>query len=122
MSGFHLPGSISKAASLGVIIVLVLASCSVPTLVQIARRRQASEVEGQSAESQKDDVRVKYYVTDLDVLNFIDEVKRKLMNRANLHVGFAYGASGSELTLGALAGAAKARRHRYLYKSTRVTD
>jgi hypothetical protein len=55
----------------------------------------------------KDDVRVKYTITDLDVLNFTDEVKRKLANRSSFHMGVRYGSAGTQATLGALAGAAK---------------
>ena len=54
----------------------------------------------------KDDVRVQYTVTDWDVLNFSDEVKRKLANRSSFHMGVQYGAAGASATLGALAGAA----------------
>src|SRR6267143_4430405 len=74
----------------------LLQACSTPTLVQIARRR---------AGGAKDDVLVKYAVTDLDVLNFTDEVKRKLSNRSSFHLGIRYGSAGTQATLGALAGA-----------------
>ncbi|WP_299641155.1 hypothetical protein [Devosia sp.] len=55
----------------------------------------------------KDDVRFKYTVRDIDVLNFTDEVKRKLANRASIHMGVRFGSSGTQATLGTLAGAAK---------------
>jgi len=106
--GFQARKKFLRAVLVGVILVGLIPGCSVPTLVEVARRRQGSEANGSSGQSVKDDVRVKYYVTDLDVLNFTDEVKRKLMNRANLHVGFAYGTSAAGLTLGSLSGAAKA--------------
>ena len=82
--------------------VLFSSACSTPTLVEVARRRQ-----GPSTSGAKDDVHVQYTITDWDVLNFTDEVKRKLANRSSLHMGFAYGTSATALTLGALAGAAK---------------
>jgi len=106
--GFQARKKFLRAVLVGVILVGLIPGCSVPTLVEVARRRQGSAANGSSGQSVKDDVRVKYYVTDLDVLNFTDEVKRKLMNRANLHVGFAYGTSAAGLTLGSLSGAAKA--------------
>ena len=55
----------------------------------------------------KDDVTVNYHVTDRDVLNFTDEVKRKLINRSRFHMGVRYGSSSTQATLGALAGAAE---------------
>ena len=75
----------------------LLQACSTPTLVQIARRRQGG---------MKDDVQVRYAVTDWDILNFSDEVKRKLANRSSFHMGVRYGSAGTQATLGALAGAA----------------
>ncbi|MFZ1218129.1 MAG: hypothetical protein WAO00_02495, partial [Chthoniobacterales bacterium] len=86
---------------------LFLSACSTPTLVQVARRRQATEKERTMSRNVKDDVRVQYTITDLDVLNFTDEVKRKLANRSSFHMGVQYGAAGTQATLGALAGAAK---------------
>jgi hypothetical protein len=74
--------------------------------VEVARRRQATYEDFQRGRNVKDDVRVKYSVTDLDVLNFTDEVKRKLANRASFHIGAGYGAAGTQATLGALAAAA----------------
>ena len=41
-----------------------------------------------------------------DVLNLTDEVKRKLANRSNVHMGIRYGSTTAQATLGALAGAA----------------
>src|SRR5262249_8499791 len=41
-----------------------------------------------------------------DVLNLTDEVKRKLANRRNVHMGIRYGSTTAQATLGALAGAA----------------
>jgi hypothetical protein len=99
-------------AALRLLIVLNLAtglflpSCSAPTLVQIARRRQATPGDRQASRNVKDDVRVKYTVTDWDVLNFTDEVKRKLANRSSFHMGVRYGSATTQATLGALAGAA----------------
>jgi hypothetical protein len=86
---------------------LFLSGCSTPTLVQVARRRQATEEERRASRNVKDDVRVRYYVVDLDVLNFTDEVKRKLANRSSFHMGVRYGSAGMQATLGALAGAAE---------------
>jgi hypothetical protein len=101
-----------RAAALHLLIVLsltaalFLTSCSTPTLVQVARRRQATPEDRQASRSVKDDVRVKYTVTDLDVLNFTDEVKRKLANRSSFHMGVRYGSASTQAALGALAGAA----------------
>ena len=39
--------------------------------------------------------------------NFTDEVNRKLENRSHTHEGVRYGSSGTQTTLGALAGAAE---------------
>lgn len=83
-----------------------LSSCTTPTLVQVARRRQGEDA-GWTGSEVKNDVRVKYEVTDWDVLNFTDEVKRKLANRSRFHMGVRYGSSGAQATLGALAAAAK---------------
>jgi hypothetical protein len=85
----------------------LLSACSTPTLVEIARRRQATLEDRASSASVKDNVLVKYYVADWDVLNFTDEVKRKLTNRSSFHMGFGYATATTEATLGALAGAAK---------------
>jgi hypothetical protein len=87
-------------------VALFLSSCSTPTHVQVARRRQATPEDRQASRNVKDDVRVKYTVTDWDVLNFTDEVKRKLTNRSSFHMGVRYGSAGTQATLGALAGAA----------------
>lgn len=86
-----------------VIALSLMSACSIPTLVEVARRRQAPAGDN----NVKDDVRVRYTVTDLDVLNFTDEVKRKLRNRSSFHMGVRYGSAGTQATLGALAGAAK---------------
>ncbi len=82
---------------------LALFACSTPTLVEIARRGQA----GATGTGVKDDVTVQYHVTDRDVLNFTDEVKRKLANRSTFHMSVRYGSATAQATLGALAGAAK---------------
>lgn len=79
----------------------LLGGCSTPTLLQVARRRQDATGYGEN------DVRVQYQVTDLDVLNFTDEVKRKLARRSAFHMGVRYGSAGTQATLGALAGAAE---------------
>lgn len=79
----------------------LLGGCSTPTLLQVTRRRQ--DVKGYG----ENDVHVQYHVTDLDVLNFTDEVKRKLARRSAFHMGVRYGSAGTQATLGALAGAAK---------------
>ena len=57
-----------------------IGSCSTPTLAEVARRGQAAS----SGRDVKDDVTVLYHITDPDVLNFTDEVKRKLANRSNV--------------------------------------
>src|SRR5207302_1841067 len=88
-------------------IAFFLSGCSTPTLVQIARRRLATDENRQSSRNVKDDVRVIYHVADVDVLNFTDEVKRKLANRSSFHMGVQYGSAGTQATLGALAGAAE---------------
>ncbi len=92
-----------STAFISIILTLsfLLGGCSTPTLLQVARRRQDATGYGES------DVRVQYHVTDLDVLNFTDEVKRKLARRSAFHMGVRYGSAGTQATLGALAGAAK---------------
>jgi hypothetical protein len=87
--------------------VLLLSACSTPTLVEIARRRQATADDVKSNANIKDDVRVKNSITDWDVLNFADEVKRKLANRSSFHQGAGYGSAATQATLGALADAAR---------------
>jgi hypothetical protein len=98
----------AKQLCISLVVALLLSACSTPTLVEIARRRQATDQDRRAGYDVKDDVRVKYSVTDWDVLNFTDEVKRKLANRSSFHMGFSYGTSGTNATLGALAGAAQA--------------
>jgi len=95
-------GAFKANMHLGVAI-LFLASCSTPTLVEVARRGRVA----QSGRDVKDDVTVPYHITDRDVLNFTDEVKRKLANRSNFHMGVRYGSATTQATLGALAGAAE---------------
>src|ERR1044072_4476791 len=85
---------------------LLLQSCTNQTLVQVARRRQAAAQGWPSNSNVKDNVNVVYRITDLDVLNFTDEVKRQLQNRSSFHMGVQYGSAGAQATLGALAGAA----------------
>jgi len=58
----------------------IVSSCSTPTLAEVARRRQAAS----SGHDVKDDVTVMYHITDRDVLNSNDEVKRELANRSNV--------------------------------------
>lgn len=95
-------------ASLTILIAaLQLVACSTPTLVQVARRRQASDSDYPGGRGVKDNVNVSYHITDRDVLNFSDEVKRKLANRSNINMGVRYGSAGAQTTLGALAGSAK---------------
>jgi len=103
----------NSSASLRSVVIAVitaaflLQACSTPTLVQVARRRQATAEDYSRNGNVKDDVRVQYSITDLDVLNFTDEVKRKLANRSSFHRGLRYGSAGTQATLGALAGAAQ---------------
>lgn len=92
------------AALLG---VLTLTSCSLPTLVQVARTRQATDEDRQYIHDYKDDPRVQYSITDWDVLNFSDEVKRKLSGGSSFYMNVRYASAGTQATLGALAGAAK---------------
>ena len=101
------PNTRRGLVSTGVAIALLLQGCSTPTLVEVARRRQATDDDRAASRNVRDDVRVKYSVTDWDVLNFTDEVKRKLANRSSFHMGVRYGSAGTQATLGALAGAAK---------------
>ena len=93
------------------LVVFFMSACSTPTLIEIARRRQATnDSPGKGffgGRNTKDDVRIQYTVTDLDVLNFTDEVKRKLANRCSFHMAVRYSSAGTQATLGALAGAAK---------------
>jgi len=82
-----------------------------PTLVEIARRRQVNDRSEhnnalKNGRNVKDDVNVAYHLTDLDVLNFTDEVKRKIANRSHFASGVRFGSAGTQATLGALAGAA----------------
>ena len=98
----------SKLSCVALVGAMFLSACSTPTLVEVARRRQATVEDRKANPNVKDDVRVKYSITDLDVLNFTDEVKRKLANRSSVHMGVGYGSAGTQATLGALAGAAKA--------------
>jgi len=58
----------------------IVSSSSTPTLAEVARRGQAAS----SGRDMKDDVTVMYHITDRDVLNSNDEVKRKLANRSNV--------------------------------------
>lgn len=51
----------------------IVSNCSTPTLAEVARRGQAAS----SGRDVKDDVTVMYHITDPDVLNFTDEVKKK---------------------------------------------
>ena len=51
----------------------IVSSCWTPTLAEVARRGQAAS----SGRDVKDDVTVMYYITDRDVLNFTNEVKKK---------------------------------------------
>src|SRR5882757_7469399 len=88
----------------GLIAVIPLSACSTPTLVEVARSRQATDADRKRSQNVKDDVNVKYYVTDWDVLNFTDEVKRRLNKRSSFHTSVRYGSAGSQATLGALAG------------------
>lgn len=82
-----------------VITVLLLPACSTPSLVQMARRDNNAN---------KDDVTARYTITDRDVLNYTDEVKRKLANRGNFHMGLRYGSATAQTSLSGLAGAASA--------------
>jgi hypothetical protein len=98
LSGFRL------AAALAVIAACT--ACTMPTLVEIARRRQATAADRAAGRNLKDDVRIKYSVTDWDVLNFTDEVKRKLADEATFHSNLRYGSATTQATLGGLAAAA----------------
>jgi hypothetical protein len=86
--------------SLVLTVSLLLGGCSTPTLLQVARRAQFGP-------GRENDTSLQYHVTDRDVLNFTDEVKRKLARRSAFHMGVRYGSAGTQATLGALAGAAK---------------
>src|SRR5215813_15363550 len=81
----------------------IVSSSSTPTLAEVARRGQAAS----SGRDMKDDVTVMYHITDRDVLNSNDEVKRKLANKSNVHRGIRYGSATTQATLGALTGAAE---------------
>ena len=100
MKGIRLRFVLRILAAIG---LCILSSCSTPTLVEVARRGQA----GGTGRDVKDDVTAPYHITDRDVLNFTDEVKRKLANRSKFHMGVRYGSSSIQATLGALAGAAE---------------
>jgi hypothetical protein len=105
------PKTANKLISIISAIAFSFSGCSTPTLVEIARSRQVYTDESNGAykgnRNAKDDVRVKYSLTDWDVLNFTDEVKRRLLSHSNFHMGVRYGSAGTQATLGALAGAAK---------------
>jgi hypothetical protein len=89
-----------------VAVISVCTACTMPTLVEIARRRQATAEDRDAGRNLKDDVRIKYSVTDWDVLNFTDEVKRKLADEATFHSNLRYGSATTQATLGGLAAAA----------------
>ena len=80
---------------------LLLPACAnnLPTLVETARMRQDSA-------KKKNDLQARYAITDLDVLNYSDRVKRNLSKHFTLASGVRYGASATQTTLAALAGAA----------------
>src|SRR5262249_3212028 len=92
-----------RAAVCLICCILLFSSCSTSSLVEIARRRQATG----SNESRNGtyDVRVPYEITDWDVLNYTDEVKRKLANRANIHASLRFGSATGQVTLAGLAAA-----------------
>ncbi|GEM_PF-2941643 len=85
---------------------ILLPACSMPSLVEISRRRTATQNEMYSkVHNAKSNIAVPYTITDWDVLNYTDEVKRKLQNQTNTHMGIRYGSATTQTTLGALAGA-----------------
>jgi hypothetical protein len=88
--------------SLGILLVaLSLSACSTPTLVEVARTRNAT-LPGNNG-----GVTARYHLADVDVLNFTDEVKKKLASHSSFHMAVRYGSAGTEATLGGLAAAAK---------------
>lgn len=90
----------SAVASL-VVFSATFASCtSFPSLVDVARSRAQGS-------SKPDDLSVAYKITDLDVLNFTNEVKKHLDRRSSIHTNVRYGSATTLASLGGLAGASK---------------
>ena len=83
---------------------LVLAGCAANTinLQTIARKRASLKM------CCKENVCVEYHITDLDVLDYTDQVKASLARKGNIDSGVQYGATSTQVTLGALAGASTA--------------
>lgn len=89
----------SLPASLLIAAALLCTGCvSTTTLVQVARTRQLGH---------KNAVTGTYHITDRDVLDFSDEMKRKLGSRFDRDRGVRLGSSSAQLTLAGLAGASK---------------
>ena len=86
-------------------ITLLLPACTTPSLVQIARERAAANTPDPS--KAKNDPRLEYQITDVDVLNFTDAVKRQLSARSRNSAGIRYTSATAQATLSGLAGAAK---------------
>lgn len=97
--------ALPRTASCLLATALFLSACSTPTLVEVSRRRVAPRGSAQG-DSVKDDVTVPYQITDWDVLNYTDEVERKLANRAHIHAALRYSSATGQVTLTSLAAAA----------------
>lgn len=94
------PGKVAISSLLG--LSLALSNCtSFPTLVEVSRVRHNQNYAAAR------DIRFQYTVTDLDVLNFTNGVKRHLDKRSSIHTNVRYGSATTMATLGGLAGAAK---------------
>lgn len=79
---------------------VLLASCaSYPTIEQLSRARLYGW-------SHSTDVTLAYRITDLDALNYADEIKRQLAKKFDSASVSTYGTSASAVTLSTLAGAA----------------
>jgi len=89
------PHLLTRVLSLALAAMLLLPSCSMPTLVTVARSRQAPGAGGKSRTGASNDMTVAYHIADLDVLNYTDAVKRKLGRRFNFDSGTARAAGSA---------------------------
>jgi hypothetical protein len=90
--------NLHRAVAVLALVTLFPGCVSTPTLVQTARKRQLGD---------KNAITGEYKITDRDVLDFSDQIKRKLSARFDRDRAIRYSASTGQLTLGALAGSVK---------------
>ncbi len=88
---------------------LALSSCvNSPTLEGMSRQRAYLSTAGANKSvDATGDLSIAYTITDRDVLNFTEAVGKKVHARATLHTSVRYSSATLEVSLGALAGAAK---------------